>query len=134
LTGDGLWLTARHKAAKLPRLRQEKNMFIDYLRQTYFDEVPEPVPQEDEFPTVTRTSLLMAEYEGRTEDLEQELWGWIFKPLSGYQILWHSSKDLTAFLQIDKYIYLFTFAELSSFETGVAEIIAVCRNSNRNLP
>ena len=109
-------------------------MFIDYLRQTYFDEVPESVPQQDDFPTVTRTSLLMAEYEGRTEDLEQELWGWIFKPLGWSQVLWHSSKDLTAFLQFDSYIYLFTFADLSSFETGVAEIIEVCRNFNRNLP
>jgi len=106
--------------------------FIDYLRQTYFDELSESVPQEDEFPTVTRACLLMAEYEGPTEDLEEELYGWTFKPFSHYHLLWYSSKDLTAFLQFHHYIYLFTFTDLSCFEAGIAEIVQVCRNANRN--
>jgi|SRR6185295_10339108 len=101
---------------------------LDGIRETYFDEVPE---DNESFPTVTRASLLMAEFEGLTEDLENELLGWDFNPLCWHQILWYSEKHKAAFLQLGGRrvtdIYLFTFADRSSFETGVAEIKEVCR-------
>ena len=105
---------------------------LDEIRETYFYDVPENV--SDEFPTVNRTCLLMAAFDGRTEDLAEDLWGWTLEPLSNDQILWYSSARRAAFLQFAGEVYLFTFADLSSFETGVEEIIAVCRNCNRNLP
>ena len=99
---------------------------LDEIRETYFYDVPENV--SDEFPTVNRTCLLMAAFDGRTEDLAEDLWGWTFEPVSSYQFLWYSSERRAAFLQFAGEVYLFTFADLSSFETGVAEIIEVCRN------
>lgn len=103
---------------------------VDEIRETYFYDVPENVT--DEFPTVNRTCLLMAAFDGRTEDLAEDLWGWTFEPFR-YQFLWYSSERRAAFLQFAGEVYLFTFADPSSFETGIAEIIEVCRN-NRNLP
>jgi hypothetical protein len=105
---------------------------VDEIRETYFYDVLENVT--DEFPTVNRTCLLIAAFDGRTEDLAEDLWGWTFEPVSNDQILWYSSERRAAFLQFAGEVYLFTFADLSSFETGVAEIIVVCRNRNRNLP
>jgi hypothetical protein len=104
---------------------QSTTITIDEIRETYFYDVPENVP--DEFPTVNRVSLLMAAFDGRTEDLEEDLWGWSFEPVSSNQILWHSSDRRAAFLQYAGEVYLFTFADLSSFEAGIAEIKQVCR-------
>ncbi len=98
-------------------------MTIDEIRETYFYDVPENVP--DEFPTVTRTSLLMAAFDGHTEDLAEGLWGWTFEP-GRYKTLWHSSERRAAFLQFAGEVYLFTFVDQPSFQAGIAEIHQVC--------
>ena len=46
---------------------------LDEIRETYFYDVLENVT--DEFPTVNRACLLMAAFDGRTEDLAEDLWG-----------------------------------------------------------
>ena len=101
---------------------------IEYLRETYFDEASE---DHESFPTVNRAGLLLAEFEGTSEELENELLGWNFKPLCWHQILWYSEQHRAAFLQLGGRrvtdIYLFTFADLPSFHAGVAEIQEVCR-------
>ncbi len=81
------------------------------------------------FPTVNRDSLLMAAFDGRTVDLAEDLWGWTFEP-GRYETLWHSSERRAAFLQLAGEIYLFTFADFSSFEAGIAEIRQVCRRTH----
>jgi hypothetical protein len=101
---------------------------VEQIRETYFDEASE---DHESFPTVNRASLLMAEFEGSTEELENELLGWHFKPLSWHQFLWYSEEHLAAFLQTGTLratdIYLFTFEDLSSLQAGVDEINEVCR-------
>ena len=101
---------------------------LDELRQTYFDEATE---DHESFLTVTRAGLLMTEFEGTSEELENELLGWYFKPLSWHQILWYSDQHRAAFLQLGGRrvtdIYLFTFADVPFFQAGVAEIQEVCR-------
>ncbi|HYN19420.1 MAG TPA: hypothetical protein VE078_00550 [Thermoanaerobaculia bacterium] len=92
---------------------------IDELRETYFYDTPENVTHE--FPTVNRDSLLMAAFDGRTEDLAEDLWGWTFEP-GRYRTLWYSSERRAAFLQFAGEVYLFTFADASSFLAGVSEI------------
>jgi hypothetical protein len=104
---------------------------LDEIRETYFYEVPENIPQDDMFPTVNRAGLLLAEFEGTTEELQNQLLAWNFHFLPWSQILWSSEKHLAAFLQLGwgrvTEIYLFTFADLASFQAGVAEIKEVCR-------
>ena len=97
---------------------------VDEIRETYFYDVPENVT--DEFPTVNRASLLMAAFDGRTEDLAEDLWGWTFEP-GRYETLWYSSERRAACLQFAGEVYLFTFADLSSLEAGIAEIRQACR-------
>ena len=99
---------------------------VDELRDTYFYDVPENVT--DEFPTVHRASLLMAAFDGRTEDLAEDLWGWTFEP-GRYQDLWLSSERRAAFLRDGGEVYLFTFADLSSFQAAIAEIKQACRRN-----
>jgi len=101
---------------------------VEQIRETYFDDVPE---DSESFTSVNRAGLLLAEYEGTTDELENELLGWHFRPLGSRQILWYSDEHQAAFLKVGhrlvKDIYLFTFADLSSFHAGVAEIEEVCR-------
>ena len=104
---------------------------LDEIRDTYFSDVPDNIPQEDMFPTVNRAGLLLAEYEGTPLELENQLLGWSCETLTWYQSLWHSEQHLAAFLQSGTgrvtEIYLFTFADLSSLQAAVAEIKQVCR-------
>jgi hypothetical protein len=101
---------------------------VEQIRETYFDEASEDY---ESFPTVNRAGLLLAEFEGTIEELENELLGWHFKPLSWHQILWYSDEHLAAFLKTGTLrvtdIYLFTFEDLSSLQAGVAEIKEACR-------
>jgi hypothetical protein len=101
---------------------------VEQIRETYFEDACE---DHESFPSVSRAGLLLAEYEGATEDLENGLLGWHFTPLCWHQILWYSDTHLAAFLQLGTRrvtdIYLFTFADLPSFQAGVAEIKEVCR-------
>jgi hypothetical protein len=104
---------------------------LDEIRDTYFSDVPENIPQDDMFPTVNRAGLLLAEYEGTPQELDNQLLGWSCETLSWYQTLRHSEQHLAAFLQIGtgrvSEIYLFTFSDLASQKAGVAEIKEVCR-------
>ena len=104
---------------------------LDEIRDTYFSDVPDNIPQDDMFPTVNRTGLLLAEYESTSQELENQLLGWHRETLCWHQALWYSEQHLSAFLQSGTgrvtEIYLFTFAELSSLQAGVAEIKQVCR-------
>jgi hypothetical protein len=101
---------------------------LDEIRETYFDELTE---DDESFPTVNRAGLLIAEFEGTTEQLQNDLLDWRCQHLSWHQTLWYSEKHLAAFLQTGTLrvtdINLFTFADLPSFQAGVAEIKETCR-------
>lgn len=98
------------------------------IRDTYFEEALE---DQESFPSVTRTGLLMTDFEGSTQQLHNDLFHWHCQHLFGHQTLWYSEHHRAAFLQIGtlrvKDIYLFTFADSSSLTAGVAEIEQLCR-------
>jgi len=101
---------------------------LDEIRDTYFEDGAEDI---ESFPTVIRAGLLLAELEGHSQELENDFLDWHCQHLSWHQTLWYSEKHLAAFLQTGTLrvtdIYLFTFADLSSFQAGVAEIKETCR-------
>jgi hypothetical protein len=101
---------------------------LDEIRDTYFEDGAE---DNESFPTVIRTGLLLAELEGHSQELENDLLDWHCQHLSWHETLRYSETHLAAFLQTGTLrvtdIYLFTFADLSSFQAGVAEIQEVCR-------
>jgi hypothetical protein len=101
---------------------------VEQIRESYFEEV---VEDHESFPTIHRASLLSEEFEGTAADLENDLLGWTFHFLHWSQMLWYSEEHLAAFLQLGygpmTEIYLFTFADLASLQTGIDEIKVVCR-------
>lgn len=98
------------------------SMGVEQLREIYFDGLTED--DNESFPTVTRTGLLVGELESTTLDLYNDLLGWTLEPQSWHQLLWHSEKHLAAFLHLwaerRADIYLFTFDDHSSYHAGVA--------------
>lgn len=99
-------------------------MNVEYIQDTYFYD---SLPDNEEFPTITRSCLLIAPFDDQIENLEPDFLGWDLQPFGPDQILWYSSERRAAFLQIAGEIYLFTFADFSSFEAGIAEIKVSCR-------
>jgi hypothetical protein len=97
-------------------------MTVDEIRETYFyDALP-----TDEFPTINRAEFLLAPFDDSSETLDPAFLGWSLAPLRWYQTLWYSTEQLAAVLLISHEIYLFTFADRSSLEVGIAEIKQVC--------
>jgi hypothetical protein len=87
------------------------------IRDTYFYDA-HPI---HDLPGITCAALLAPFDDLTTETLENDLFGWSREGL-GRKSLWYSTEHLAAVVYSSHEIYLFTFDDLTTFETHLKEI------------